>query len=699
MFYNAKPIWIKDKTHEMNVQAVFSVKCCTKEHVEIHIAGTAFYRLYADDVFLAAGPARTAKDYVREDIISLPKGTKTVVIEAVGYYCKSIATVIQPSYLIAEIQTLNHQVVAYTGRDFNAYYPKTKLQKVERYSVQRHFTEIWDYRNVTSLTDDKTKTDWEVVNVNPTVLDRKAPYPIYENIFVDTAKFSGKFEFDEELPYKKQRYSWATVPKDWGRFDDDEIEHRPHTWIQRQKQTILEQNVSLPKELSQGEFAIFDMQKIEAGFITLDYDSLKASDIVIGYTEYYEGDEFRFQNMNVHNVIECFTNKGTYSFQSFEPYTCRYAILLVKEGHINLKSFGVKSYMLDTKNAKKIETDDTILQSVYQAALRNYAHNEVDLYMDCPSRERAGWAGDAYFTAKGEYAITGNTFTEDAFLENYLLYKNNGELPEGALPECYPSDIPPMGDFIPQFTMLFILEVYEYVTERGHAELTDTYKERIYELLQFYEKYENEDGLLEQLPSWNFVEWGPANDWIQDVSYPTNFLYSKVLECVHKLYQDEKCAHKCNHIRKICIEHSFNGTYFLDHSVRNSENKLVLQPEVSEVGQYYAVLFGNIPIDDAKYSKLKDLILNVFSPDRRGRAPEILEFNMIMGAYMRMELLLKMHEYELLLHDIKLMFGQMEEKTGTLWEYRIQKGSYDHGLCAYVAHATQTALKGLEENE
>ena len=43
------------------------------------------------------------------------------------------------------------------------------------------------------------------------------------------------------------------------------------------------------------------------------------------------------------------------------------------------------------------------------------------------------------------------------------------------------------------------------------------------------EKYENGDGLLQNLPSWNFVEWSAANDWINDVNYPTNFLYAEVL--------------------------------------------------------------------------------------------------------------------------------------------------------------------------
>ena len=692
MFLKAQPIWIACKEREMNVHAVFHTDVNATEQVELHVGGTAFFRIYADDTFVAFGPARTAKGYIREEIYALPIGTRKVVIEAVGYYCKSIATVWQPSFVMAEIQCRD-EVLAYTGKDFNGFEPGCKVQKTERYSVQRHFTEIWDYRSNQSLVEACFQVPITVLDKKPGILDRRVLYPEYRDIDLPTASIKGTLEYDEERPYKSIRYSWATVPKEWGIFDWDEIPYHPYTWIQRHQQNITQRNVSLPLTLNKGEYAVFDFEKIEAGFVRADIESLEESDVVIGYTEFYEGEEFVFQNMNVHNVIEFFLpGEDRRQLQSFEPYTYRFAILAVKEGSIRLNHFGVKTYMLGTEHVRQIQTEDQMLHDIYQAAIRNYAHNEVDLYMDCPSRERAGWIGDSYFTAKGEYALTGDTKTEDAFLENYLLYENEGEFPKGAIPECYPSDMPPKGDFIPQFTMLFILEAEEYMNQRGHRDMAEMFREKIYGLLDFYRRYENEDGLLECLPSWNFVEWGPANDWIHDVSYPTNFLYSKVLECIGKLYDDEQCLRRCEEVRRKAIEQSFNGRYFLDHSVRDAAGKLVLQNEASEVGQYYAVLFGNVDIHADTYKELKDLILHVFSPDRNGAMPEILEFNMIMGAYMRMELLTKMKEYDLLLHDVKCMFGQMEQDTGTLWEYRIHKGSYDHGICAYVAATIQSTL-------
>ena len=110
------------------------------------------------------------------------------------------------------------------------------------------------------------------------------------------------------------------------------------------------------------------------------------------------------------------------------------------------------------------------MQRIYDAAVRTFCHNVLDIYMDCPSRERAGWLCDSYFTGKTEHFLFGTTFVEDAFLENYRLYKNDdGMIPEGSLPMCFPSDIKDNGEMIPQWTMWYVLEVEDYLTNRNTA--------------------------------------------------------------------------------------------------------------------------------------------------------------------------------------------------------------------------------------
>lgn len=270
----------------------------------------------------------------------------------------------------------------------------------------------------------------------------------------------------------------------WGMFPWEEIPHHPYTWVQRQKQTVLERERRLPLSLQKGDYAILDFGRIEAGFLKVSMESLAESEIVFAFSEFYQGEE--------------------YQVQSFEPYTFRYVMAAVKEGGIRLDSVGVKTYMYDVGELSWPACKNEVQKAICRAAVRTFAHNAVDLYTDCPSRERAGWLCDSYFTGRTEYALTGKTLVEDAFLENYRLFENPGDYPPGALPDCYPSDVRKGGEFIPQWTMWYILEAEEYLLERGHGELAEEFRKSIYGLLDFYRLYENEDGLLERLPSWNF---------------------------------------------------------------------------------------------------------------------------------------------------------------------------------------------------
>jgi alpha-L-rhamnosidase len=225
--------------------------------------------------------------------------------------------------------------------------------------------------------------------------------------------------------------------------------------------------------------------------------------------------------------------------------------------------------------------------------------------------------------------------------------------------------------------------------------MREEFRASIYGLLDFYRRYENAEGLLECLPSWNFVEWSKANDWTKDVNYPTNFLYAQVLDAIANLYGDETCRRRAGEVRKAAVAQSFNGHHFRDHAVRNGDGSYTVLDDTTEICQYYAVLFAGIEMDAEEYAELKDLILHVFKPDREGVLPEIIEINAFIGVYLRMEVLLKLKAYELELENIAGFFGQMEAYTGTLWENRQAAGSFNHGFASYALVAMKRSLEGL----
>ena len=699
MFRIARPIFPLGKERELNTYVTFHGSVETLKNAEIHITAADFYQLYVDGDFVAFGPARTAKGYAREDVISLDsfgEGKHEVTVAVSCYYAGSLSAVRQPGFLWCEI-VKDDEVILASGRDVTACLHTCRIQKAERYSLQRHFCDIWDLRREGAL--DMTESVGLKIyseDETPALLPRRAPYPAYDEVTLTKAASRGKLVYDESLKVNKDFYSGGAIPFEYGSFPREEIEHHPYEWVQSHRQEKTGGETVLPVALREGEYAILDFGRIETGFATFKAYADTDSDLVFGFSEDGSADAFWYTNMHAHNAFEYIIPGGrTTEAMTFEPYVMKYVIVGVRKGSVRLEGFGVKGFAHSTEGVKYPKIGDETLEAVYRGAVRTFAHNAVDIYMDCPSRERAGWLCDSYFTSKTEYALFGETGVEDAFLENYRLYKNVGAYPKGVIPMCYPSEPHKKGEFIPQWTMWFILEVEDYINNRGHGGDKELFRDVINGLLGFYEAYENTDGLLESLPNWNFVEWSVANKWTQNVSYPTNFLYAQVLECVYRLYGDDKYLEKSEKIRRTAAEQSFDGRVFLDHAVRNYCGELERQGDCSEACQYYAVLFGGIDVTEPRYAELRRLIRDVFRAEREEKHPEIAEINAFIGAYLRLEALLKMGEYKLVLRDVKEFFGNMESLTGTLWEYRQGVGSRDHGFASYALVAMMKALENV----
>ncbi len=288
--------------------------------------------------------------------------------------------------------------------------------------------------------------------------------------------------------------------------------------------------------------------------------------------------------------------------------------------------------------------------------------------------------------------MTGTTTVEDDFIENLLLSECE-YLPEGMFPMCYPADHP-NGSFIPQWAFWLIAQIEDYLNNRNKKFDVNNYKERIYKLFEYFEGYENEAGLLEDLEGWNFVEWSKANDWTSGVNFPTNMLYSKVLSIVGNWFDDEKLLNKSKDIKEKVIKMSFDGKFFKDQALRDKEGNLVLQNNISEVCQYYSFIFG--VADEENFKDLKNMLVEEFKTESKMHE-NVERVNAFMGMYMRMELLLKWGYNDLLLEDIKAFFGHMADITGTLWEHKAMTNSLNHGFASYIVVLLLKIINGEKE--
>jgi hypothetical protein len=207
----------------------------------------------------------------------------------------------------------------------------------------------------------------------------------------------------------------------------------------------------------------------------------------------------------------------------------------------------------------------------------------------------------------------------------------------------------------------------------------------------------NENGLLEKLPKWVFVEWSRANKLVQDVSYPSNMLYAEMLDVVARLYNDRVLAEQAAAVRKEVLRQSFDGEYFVDNAVRNKEGKLVLSGEHTEVCQYYAFLFGVASPEShpALWARLRDEIV----PGRveKGLYPDLHPINAFIGSYLRLELLSKNGLSKQILNESIATYKSMADRTGTLWESLRANASCNHGFASHLTNVLYRDVLGVYE--
>lgn len=691
LFQKAVPIWATGRAYEMNCELAFRAAIADADAI-LYLAASSVYRVWVNGNFVCAGPARAAHGFYRVDEIDLTPqlctGQNTVVIEVTAFNVNSYDTLDQPGFLTAEILQ-SHEVTAATGDDsFGVYDLHQRIQRVQRYSFQRAFAEAYRLRTcrqVFYLGGDGGEQLEAEMQAEKRYLRRETPMPQFEPLQVQRMIQTGKVSFDIpcETLWKDRAYT-QIGPLLKGYPADDLEEH-----LSDEAQTFVwEPSCGTAEDVSQialeNGYAICRFPYNATGFLCMTVECVQACTVYLLFDEILTNGDVDFLRLTNCNCFKYDLDAGTHRIMTFAPYTMMYLKIAAK-GTCRVSEVRMLQYQHPAPEFQIRLPAQKQLREIAAAAVRTYRQNALDLFMDCPSRERAGWLCDSFFTARTEYMLTGQCAVEKAFLENFLLAEQFACLPDGMLPMCYPADHYD-GNFIPNWAMWFVLELDEYIRRSGDCTFAERAKPRVYGLIQYFASFENEYGLLEKLEKWVFVEWSRANDPDvgQDINFPTNMLYARMLQIAGALYSDPVLLEKSQKLHETIRQRSFNGSFFTDNE-RRTEQGLVNPGNITEVCQYYAFFMGTA--DKQTYPELWQMLVRDFGPHRAADCyPDVAAANAFIGDYLRLELLYLDGQTEKLLQDLKEYFTPMAERTGTLWEHNQPSASCCHGFAAHVLY-------------
>ncbi len=679
-FEKAMPVWAKNREREKNLTLLFSTVVNAKEG-ELVLAGNSVYQVVINDEFVTFGPARASHGFYKNERVKFASDRNETKIEirVVGYNVNSYGYIDTPAFLQAEV-IVDGKVVAYTAENEGGFTAKEyaiKEQRVPRYSFQRPFVEVYNACN------EQTPVELSKVE-DKKILVRDVPSFDFSPVFPVSLIKEGKVTYSEKEKYFTNRANDDTLLDNFKCYRRDEIVYAPQIEYGKVDFGKGEDTKKNPTEftLERDSYIDIDMGKNATGLICADIEFSGKGTLFIAFDEVYNDDRvnpFRYSCLNVVTVL----GEGKFRLITSDVYVARYYRMVAKGASVKVTGFKVIDcgFPLERVKAKCVGTEKE--QKVFDAGVETFRANSSDFFMDCPSRERAGWLCDSFFTGRAERTLTGESIIERSFIMNFLYPEKFDYIDDGVLPMCYPSDNP-NHNFIPNWAMWFVLELEEYLQRTNDYELIANAKDRVYGVLNYLKSFENEYGLLENLRAWVFIEWSKANEFVQDVNYPSNMLYYAFRNAISRLYGDEQLTKENEKLKKTIVEQSMTPSgFFCDNAVRK-DGKLVATGNRTETCQYYAFFTGVASPTENPW--LFKTMVNDFGSARGDKYAEIYPANAFIGNYLRLDILVKNGCFDKVREDIVGFFLPMAEKTGTLWENMSDGASCNHGFASCVTY-------------
>lgn len=628
-----------------------------KECETLAISAADFYNVYGDGKLISNGPTRTAAGYSRIRKIDV-KGIKQIKISVQCYNADCYACDRQEPFFGAELYS--GEEVVYNTDDFLCYKDKGRIVKMPKFSGQRGFTEGYDF----------TATEREEIET----------YAVSAPIIIGGGQDRCKYK--KVKPVKTEQNPFEGIKN-----------HTPFDFEKNPKNPKFEDGFNVTKDFiektqSGYDSETFEYEKEYSGFIRVKAEAKEECELFLIFEEYLPDGKWNYDRSGCNQIIYLKLKQGKNEYISAEPYALKY-IKAIYKGNIKIETDLILCQN-DFERKVTVSGDENI-EKVFYAAENTFRQNSTDIFMDCPSRERAGWLCDSYFSGIAERAFTGKNEVEKVFLENLLIAKTP-EIPDGMLPKCFPATHG-NGMYIPNWAMWFVLEAEEYYNATGDKEFLSKAKDKIYDIIKFFDKYVNEDGLLENLESWVFVEWSDCNrkDYLSGVNYPTNMLYGQMLCKAGEMYSDGELIARGKEIKRTVERQAYDGEFFCENARRENGKLKAIREHKTETCQYYALFFG-LNTDEAFKEKMK----TQFGAKRKDAYPDVSRSNAFIGNYLRLFWLTAEKEYDRVIDESVEYFGNMAEKTGTLWEHDSPKASCNHGFASVVAALLLKCIAGYE---
>ena len=743
-FIGARPIFLKGYDGAGNFQAGFLAECgalMAGEKVFVRVCAGTFYRLYVNGVFAAHGPARAGEGFLRADNIDVSRhirdGVNYFAFEVVHYgepygpYSNDVARV--KPLLLAEILCDIDIPIAVSSKNWKAIALKQRVRHAERISHCRESAENYYIDDVYTrwrTEPELCREEAEEVDCPYTILERGMALPTLEKSGGGTLVDFGLATLEQEKEVKEDWFC-AHVPGYFTqKMERPVLDYRRSvetgggalTWFDRYPEGLVR---IINSQREKSLFLHYDLGELHVGFISvkIEVDRPCVLDIVHLESYSYFGRKDEVQG-GANPVTRLHLTAGKTEFVTFEPACVRYIKMYIRpagdysidEGKYCGKTELAPGWAVvyppqvieyttpDTKIGSFRCSDDDI-NRLYDAARRTLRLNTLDIFMDCPERERGGWLCDSLWTSRAFNMMMGDASVEREFIRNFLL-TDPDSMWHAFFPESYPGL---KGDFkacpgLLTWSFWLMLELCEYVRRSKDYKFRDKFEARVEAFVKGSLELRGDSGLLENMP-WIFIDWSLANDFCRPISTAANALYARMMIELGTLYGREDWTREGNKIRSILREvlagsdekpRDIDG--FLPDALEYRDGKLRKCGNYSESAQYTMIWAGLFTKEEMPGYIWR--LVHTTGADREFECDTRLgKAGLFIGLCIRLDMLSRLGEYDVMYRELQAIYmPQLREGPGTLWETQdVVNTSRCHGFSSHAGVLLTRDILGLGE--
>lgn len=402
---------------------------------------------------------------------------------------------------------------------------------------------------------------------------------------------------------------------------------------------------------------------------------------------------------------------GTQRFLSFCPQLVHFVRIVNRSGgELKVSSLSVKEYRFGGQDNGAFSCSDPDLNDIYRAAKRTALLSTLDVFMDCPSRERGAWLHDSYWTAQAVRSMYGDTNVNRRMCRLVAESEDdpNHVGPKGIVHPLYPSDISAFRVILPCHSLFWIMQIGLDDRFTGDSEFTREMLPYVRRCLAGFDGWRTREGLLdipgssESAGIWNFLDWATIRT--DGCSIGTNSIYVAALRetaRMERLAGDrrraEEYSKRADQVTEAINRYCGDGLFYPDTLLRDSQGRLVPSTQMCESTQYLAMWSG-VPSQE-RSSRMWGRLRDGFASNPSDGTPiDGLTRCGIFAFLERLQIEERLGEHSALLRDIKSMFLPMAHtQPGTFWEYPGRVASLCHGFGSYAASSVTSVFLGIND--